>query len=205
MFCSQALAINWLRDNARAFGGDPDLITLFGESAGGGAVSLHLLSPVTKGLVRRGILQSGTLNAPWSFMTGDSAQAVAKTLVEDCGCNASRLAKSPAAVMACMRAVDAKTISVQQWNSYWGILGFPSAPTIDGVFLPKHPMDLLDDHEDLSDIEILIGSNQDEGKFLMATVLKEIPSFVLADYLFAKRLLSITFLEKHIFFITPIP
>lgn len=60
----QALAIRWLKDNARAFGGDPELITLFGESAGGGAVSLHLLSPVTRGLVTRGILQSGTLNAP---------------------------------------------------------------------------------------------------------------------------------------------
>lgn len=62
-----------------------------------------------------------------------------------------------------MRAVDAKTISVQQWNSYFGILGFPSAPTIDGVFLPKHPLDLLREG-DFQDTEILIGSNQDEGE-----------------------------------------
>lgn len=65
--------------------------------------------------------------------------------------------------MSCMRAVDAKTISVQQWNSYFGILGFPSAPTIDGVFLPKHPLDLLREG-DFQDTEILIGSNQDEGE-----------------------------------------
>lgn len=159
----QALALRWLRDNAAAFGGDPDLITIFGESAGGSSVSLHLISPVTRGLVRRGILQSGTLNAPWSYMTGEKANEVARVLVDDCGCNSTMLQENPARVMACMRSVDAKTISVQQWNSYWGILGFPSAPTIDGIFLPKHPLDLLRE-ADFKDTEILIGNNENEGK-----------------------------------------
>lgn len=66
-------------------------------------------------------------------------------------------------MMACMRNVDPKTISVHQWNSYWGILGFPSAPTIDGVFLPTHPMEMLR-KGDFPETEILIGSNQDEGE-----------------------------------------
>lgn len=87
----QVLAIRWLKDNAKAFGGDPNLITLFGESAGGGAVSLHLLSPATRGLVRRGILQSGTLNAPWSHMTGERATRIGKALIDDCNCNSSLL------------------------------------------------------------------------------------------------------------------
>lgn len=59
--------------------------------AGGGSVSLHLLSPVTRGLVNRGILQSGTLNAPWSHMTAEKAVQVGKMLVDDCGCNATFL------------------------------------------------------------------------------------------------------------------
>nr|BAI63723.1 ace-orthologous acetylcholinesterase [Nephotettix cincticeps]BAI63724.1 ace-orthologous acetylcholinesterase [Nephotettix cincticeps]BAI63725.1 ace-orthologous acetylcholinesterase [Nephotettix cincticeps]BAI63726.1 ace-orthologous acetylcholinesterase [Nephotettix cincticeps]BAI63731.1 ace-orthologous acetylcholinesterase [Nephotettix cincticeps] len=162
----QALAIQWIKANIANFGGDPELCTLFGESAGGGSVSLHLVSPVTRGLVRRGIMQSGTLNAPWSYMTGERAVEIAKTLIDDCGCNASMLIESPSRVMSCMRAVDAKTISVQQWNSYFGILGFPSAPTIDGVFLPKHPLDLLKEG-DFQDTEILIGSNQDEGTYFI--------------------------------------
>ncbi|XP_034939405.1 acetylcholinesterase isoform X1 [Chelonus insularis] len=162
----QALALKWLKTNAPAFGGDPDAITIFGESAGGGSVSLHLISPVTRGLVRRGILQSGTLNAPWSFMTAEKANEVARVLVDDCGCNSTMLTENPARVMACMRSVDAKTISVQQWNSYWGILGFPSAPTIDGVFLPKHPLDLLRE-ADFEKTEILIGNNQNEGTYFI--------------------------------------
>lgn len=165
----QALALKWLKNNAPAFGGDPDAITIFGESAGGGSVSLHLISPVTRGLVRRGILQSGTLNAPWSFMTGEKANEVARVLVDDCGCNSTMLIENPARVMACMRSVDAKTISVQQWNSYWGILGFPSAPTIDGVFLPKHPLDLIRE-TDFTDTEILIGNNQNEGEQLLYNI-----------------------------------
>lgn len=96
-------------------------------------------------------------------MTGERAVDIARTLIDDCGCNSSMLEESPSRVMSCMRAVDSKTISVQQWNSYWGILGFPSAPTIDGVFLPKHPLEILKE-VDFTDTEILIGSNQDEGK-----------------------------------------
>ena len=64
--------------------------------------------------------------------------------------------------MECMRRVDAGNISTEQWKSYSVILGVPSAPTIDGVFLPKHPDDLLKEG-DFRNTTILIGTNQDEG------------------------------------------
>lgn len=181
----QALAIRWIKENAHAFGGDPDRITLFGESAGGGSVSLLLMSPVTKGLAQRGILQSGTLNAPWSQMSGDTALDIGRALINDCGCNASLLNEYPNAVMNCMRQVDAKSISVQQWNSYSGILGFPSAPTVDGEeffrkvekfkngsfislfptgdFMPADPMTMLS-QANLTGVDILVSSNKDEGR-----------------------------------------
>lgn len=87
----QALAIRWLKENAKAFGGDPDLITLFGESAGGSSVNLHLLSPVTKGLAQRGIIQSGTLNAPWSHISPERAVEIGLALIDDCNCNSTML------------------------------------------------------------------------------------------------------------------
>jgi acetylcholinesterase len=66
-----------------------------------------------------------------------------------------------------MRSVDAKTISVQQWNSYSGILGFPSAPTIDGDFMPADPITMLAT-ANLEGIDILVGSNRDEGEQIIA-------------------------------------
>ncbi|XP_013119080.1 acetylcholinesterase isoform X1 [Stomoxys calcitrans] len=162
----QALALRWLKENARAFGGNPEWMTLFGESAGSSSVNAQLMSPVTRGLVKRGMMQSGTMNAPWSHMTSEKAVEIGKALINDCNCNASLLPDNPQAVMACMRSVDAKTISVQQWNSYSGILSFPSAPTIDGAFLPADPMTLLKT-ADLSGYDILIGNVKDEGTYFL--------------------------------------
>lgn len=57
----QALALEWVVDNIRYFGGDPNQITIMGMSAGSWSVSLHLLSPITRNLFRNAILQSGAL------------------------------------------------------------------------------------------------------------------------------------------------
>jgi len=122
---------------------------------------------VSKGLVRRGILQSGTINAPWSWMSGERAGEIGRSLGDDCGCNATQrlgLEGGQAEVLSCLRSVDPKTISVQQWNTYGGILGFPSTITVDGEFITGDPMELLKNGA-LEDTEIMIGSNRDEGEF----------------------------------------
>lgn len=84
---------------------------------------------------------------------------------------------SPSMVLACMRSVDAKTISVQQWNSYSGILGFPSAPTIDGVFMTADPMQMLRS-ADLQGVDVMIGSNKDEGRNIIKIIIIPILIFV---------------------------
>ncbi|CAG2181086.1 unnamed protein product, partial [Oppiella nova] len=58
-FYDQLLGLKWVRDNIHEFGGDKDQITIFGVSAGGWSVSAHLLSPLSKGLFKRSIIQSG--------------------------------------------------------------------------------------------------------------------------------------------------
>lgn len=62
----QVAAMRWVKNNIMNFGGDPNSITIFGESAGGASVGYHLISPMTKGLFKRAIMQSGTTVSWWS-------------------------------------------------------------------------------------------------------------------------------------------
>ncbi|XP_035452347.2 juvenile hormone esterase-like [Spodoptera frugiperda] len=62
----QVAALRWVKKNIASFGGDPDNITIFGESAGGASVTYHLISPMSKGLFRRAIAQSGVCISYWA-------------------------------------------------------------------------------------------------------------------------------------------
>ena len=63
----QVQALKWVKRNIRAFGGDPDNVTIFGESAGSASVLYHLLSPMSKGLFNKAIMQSGSALGYWAL------------------------------------------------------------------------------------------------------------------------------------------
>lgn len=155
----QALAIEWIKANVGAFGGDPESLTLFGESAGAGSVSLHLLSPETRHLVSRGILQSGSSNTPWSDMSAETARKLAATLANDVGCGG--LWDDPIATVECLRSVEATKLSAAQF-AHKAKFGSVFGPVVDGVFLPKDPKELLQEGG-FQAKNILIGANRDEG------------------------------------------
>ncbi|XP_062123463.1 esterase B1-like [Drosophila sulfurigaster albostrigata] len=76
----QVMALKWIKNNCASFGGDPDCITVFGESAGSASTHYMMLTDQTQGLFHRGILQSGSAIAPWAY-NGDithRAYAIAK-------------------------------------------------------------------------------------------------------------------------------
>ena len=134
----QTMAIQWIKDNIQFFGGNPNSMTLFGESVGAASVSSHLLSPASRRLVKRFILQSGTLLSPWSHMTDDKAKDSALTLARNLGCNnTTDKGKSNSmvdnefhSVIQCMKNVDARNLSLNQSNMYSIVVKYPFVPTV---------------------------------------------------------------------------
>lgn len=81
----QVAAMRWVRKNIANFGGDPDNVTIFGQSAGASCVSYHCVSPMTKGLFKRAIAQSGSLNS-WTA-NGYRLRERTIQLAKQLGCN----------------------------------------------------------------------------------------------------------------------
>jgi len=135
----QAMAMQWIKDNIHFFGGNPNSITVFGESAGAGSISAHLLSPVSKHLIKRAILESGSVNAHWSHMSAEKSKALAQTLAENVGCiekgnsSVTLLEKDLANVVQCLRNQDVRNFSLAQNNLYSIVVRFPFVPTVSSV------------------------------------------------------------------------
>ena len=71
------MALKWVQDNIESFGGDPNQVTLMGQSAGGVSVALHMMSPMSKGLFQRAIIESAGASPTWGFITNE--QSVKRT------------------------------------------------------------------------------------------------------------------------------
>ncbi len=157
----QIAALKWVRDNIENFGGDPNNVTIFGESAGGHSVITLLAMPAAKGLFHRIISQSaGNIDSKPNEKT-------TKRLFRVLGLKPGNIDE--------LRNVPAKKILKAQKKvcerDPMEFLEF--APRIDGDTLPKHPMEAIKNGAG-KNIEIIIGCTLDELKLITALILRSI-------------------------------
>ena len=165
----QYMAIKWVHDNIQNFRGDPDTITLFGESAGAMSTALHVISPVSSKYFQKVILQSGSMT---SIIARSPKRAVNK-FAELVGCPIS----SSASFKACLQKVhldDILKYSKPEWyvyNQAQQQVDFVWTPIIDGDFIPGEPLSLINNASFLNEQgvfqkDFIIGVLNDEGAII---------------------------------------
>ena len=166
----QIAALKWVQENIAAFGGDPDKVTIFGESAGAMSVATLLTMPRAKGLFHRAIVQSG--NTP-NVNSAATAKRIGGRLAEILGVEATR---ETIAATSTERVLQAQAklrtdLLARPDPAFWGEVAFsylPWAPTVDRQTIPDSPIDRIRAGA-AAEIDLMVGSNTEETRlFLLA-------------------------------------
>ncbi|KAK7121238.1 hypothetical protein R3I93_022358 [Phoxinus phoxinus] len=156
----QVAALHWVQENIQSFGGDPGLVTIFGESAGGVSVSLHVLSPLSRNLFRYAIAESGT--AAMDAIMNPNPLPTAQYVGNASGCDISSTKKIVDCVMQ-LSEEDILKLAREQLMLRFGV-------TVDGQFLPKSVDELLQFHQ-FNKVPLITGVTDDDGGYILPNIL----------------------------------
>lgn len=152
----QNLALRWVKRNIQSFGGDPDLVTIFGTSSGAMSVSGHILSPFSRGLFKRGILQSGSLFVVKDDKPNEKTKQTLEAFLEEVGCSKT---DQP---IKCLQELALDKIYASS------IMSTKLGPVFGDQFLPQRPEQLLDEFvRNDSQIDLMVGAVKDEASIFL--------------------------------------
>ncbi len=157
-------ALEWVREHAERFGGDPGNVTIFGQSGGGGKVSALLTMPSAKGLFHKAIVQSG---ASVRFAERERTTRLADAVLKHLGLGRGQLDALQALPLARLQEAVEPAQKTLPRPSHPLLDRYNFGPVIDGHVLPAHPFDpgasALSD-----DVPIMIGGTKDESSIFLA-------------------------------------
>ena len=157
----QVEALKWVKDNIANFGGNPNKVTIFGESAGGTSVSLHLMSPLSKGLFHQAIAESGVGVSPWATQPTSFGLRLTKVLAQKLNCPSSNHDE----IVACIQKKEAADIQKASALINFRIVDHMFllwAPVVDKNFLHDTPQNLRK-KGDFKKVPFMISFNSNEA------------------------------------------
>ena len=157
-------ALEWVREHAARFGGDPGNVTIFGQSGGGGKVSALLAMPSAKGLFHKAIVQSG---ASVRFAEPERTTRLADAVLKHLGIGPNQLDALQALPLERLQEAVAPAQGTLPRPRYPLLDRYNFGPVIDGRLLPAHPFDPA--APSVSDeVPIMIGGTKDEAAIFLA-------------------------------------